>query len=64
MKQDTLKPGDIIDFRAGDKWFEQYGSVDEIKENGVVFTMLNPGHDGCRWTYKAEFENVRLSKKS
>lgn len=33
----------------------------EDANDGVTFTMIDPGHDGCRWSYKYPCGKIRLS---
>lgn len=58
----SLQPGDVIDINSyGDHWDSKYGIVDRIEKDGIVWTMRDPGHDGCCWTYKSDFSAVRLA---
>lgn len=58
----SLRPGDIIDVNTyGEHWDLRYGSVDRIEDDGVVWTMRYPAHDGCKWMYKTAFAKVRLA---
>lgn len=60
----NFKIGDHVDYFIGGEWLHDYATIHGFDKNDnlPVAETNNPGHDGCKWSYKFHLSTIRLTQ--